>query len=53
LAATCLASPEFELLPPAGSPRFQRWRGRLLTSAGALAVGIIGSIIATMIYAGD
>jgi hypothetical protein len=54
LAAGLLAwaSPTLEILDPGSTPRFQRWRAKVLAAVGALVVGVIGSVLATVIYSG-
>jgi hypothetical protein len=58
VVATALAivmtvvSPRVEFLPPAGQPRYQRWRGNVLAGFAAAILSIATSLVATVIYSG-
>jgi hypothetical protein len=45
VAAMTLASKQFELLMPAGRPKYQRWRRWLLGAVGAVLAAVIGAAI--------
>jgi len=47
------AGPTVEILEPGGRSRYLRWRGRLLTLGGTIVLGVVTSIIATVLYSGD
>lgn len=44
-----LASPTFELLEPDAKPKFQRWRGRLIGGLVTVFLGVVGSVLATVL----
>jgi len=45
--------PPVEILEPGKQSRYVRWRGRILTLAGTIVLGVPTSIVATMLYSGN
>lgn len=50
IAFLVLKLPTMEVLAPGGHPKYQRWKSRILAAAGALVIGILGSIIASAVW---